>query len=129
MQLPKHYSIDNFLSMIASNAGGEFDFLFSQSGATNVKSHSPLTFKPIPEIGKIKMWHLPNNSKAYSDGQLEGLQLYDRDGNLVYESAKKYVYLLDKRFRSIETVLDPDERIVGIKSHILHSYVVQHFSF
>jgi hypothetical protein len=45
-----------------------------------------------------------------------GLQMWDREGKLVYESTWKEAFT-NSNWKSVETVLAEGERIVGIKSH------------
>jgi hypothetical protein len=42
--------------------------------------------------------------------------MWDREGNLIYESSWKKAFT-DSYYKSVETVLAEGERIVGIKSH------------
>lgn len=82
-QLPLNRSFNNYLIKVCDNSECvEFNFVFAESGATNTQSKTVLTANPVPaEIGKVKLWYNPNYSR------LAGLQLYERDGTLVYESA------------------------------------------
>lgn len=78
---------------------------------------------PLPaEIGKIKMWY------SQQDSWLAGLQLYDRVGTLVFESAMQIVFNCPS-YHYIVTVLKEGERIVGIKSHTPEAKLAVHVSF
>lgn len=59
---------------------------------------------------------------------LAGLQLYDRVGTLVFESAMQIVFNCPS-YHYIVTVLKEGERIVGIKSHTPDAKLAVHDSF
>jgi hypothetical protein len=52
----------------------------------------------------------------------------DREGKLVFESTWKEAFTRTD-FKSVETVLEEGERIVGIKSHLKYKDFAWHFSF
>ena len=65
------------------------------------------------------MWYFPTH--PHNTPWLGGLQIYDREGALVYESAYTWIFR-DINCKYIETVLEEGERIVGIKSHTHKDY-------
>ncbi len=106
---PQNLSMDNYLKEIQSNFNNEFNFIYAKNGATNSHSKNRLSGHCIPpDIGHIKMW--------FNSALLRGLQLYERDGALVYQSAAQWVFT-DERFTYVETVLEYGERIVAAKSY------------
>ena len=100
-----------------------FNFVFTHSGPTNTVVYNRMTAVPIPaDIGSFKMFFMQDIPTLY------GLQMFDRTGNMVYESERKYVFT-NYNFRCVKTVLKDGERIVGIKSHSNDKHCATHSSF
>ncbi len=99
MQLPVVKSMNNYLCEIQSNENMEHNFVYNESGPTNKHSMYPMQGHPIPpNIGSFKIWYRPTES------WLGGLQLYDREGKLVFESAWKKCFA-NKRYKFVKTDL------------------------
>jgi hypothetical protein len=66
------------------------------------------------------MWHYPGEAYLY------GFQLFDKDGNKLFESASREPYT-NSNYKSTETILSEEERIIGFKSrkvndrHAIHN--------
>jgi hypothetical protein len=108
--VPRQNSVRDCLVEVR-NKGNSWNFIFDKSGATNTYSTEPLTSYPIiSEIASFKIYYHPNTFI------LSGLQMWDREGNMMFESAWKWVFT-SPIYRGVETGLLQGERIVGIQSH------------
>jgi hypothetical protein len=55
----------DYLIEVQSNKSTEFNFIFSETGATNTVSKYPLSGCAIGDIGSFKIYYLPNDSDLY----------------------------------------------------------------
>jgi hypothetical protein len=122
--------MNDYLVEIRNN-GDSWNFIFNESGPTNKYAPASLKVTRIPaDISKIKsfyrdyLYYDSNDNPNYSE-LLVGLQMWDREGKLVFDSGCEKL----KNGREIE--LAEGERIVGIKSHTYDEQLAQHalFSF
>ncbi len=77
---PYYLSLNNYLSEIRDTGDWEeFDCVFKETGSTNTFVFDPKYFHKIPpDIGLIKQYY------CQPSPNLQGFQLFSRDGALVY---------------------------------------------
>jgi hypothetical protein len=65
------------------------------------------------------MWYRPGEAYLY------GFELFDREGNKLFESAWKNCFT-EQRYKCLETVLSEGERIIGFKSRKVNNTTAFH---
>lgn len=118
-------SASDVLLKIEDNKDCEFNFSFKESGDTNTSSKQPWIHRQqVPQdVGSCKIWFNKDRKK------LRGIELFDRKGVLIYQSAAKWVFKAENGCMHVETKLDADECIVGIKSYIKNESQAIHSFF
>jgi hypothetical protein len=98
---PLDYDFNGCLREIQDNRETEYLFGFGDKGYSNTVHKNPMTQVCAikPDIARFRAYYRPNSS------QLKGLQMWDREANLVYESADKSVFT-NSKWKSVETVLE-----------------------
>jgi hypothetical protein len=109
---PQVYDFNCYLDGVKDTRWDEFLFGFGHKGYSNTKHNDPIdqVVALKPDIRRVKSFYNPTNSR------LDGLQMWDREGKLIYESSRKGAFTTSY-YKSVETVLEEGERIVGIKSY------------
>ncbi len=112
MQVPEKASLyyDNYLVAILDNKSyAEFNFVFSKGTTSQQKSSCQLTESRIEpadaQIKRIVTWYDTN-------AIFWGIQFFDKNNNKLLQS-KANVFLIKSYCK--ETILDDDERIIGVK--------------
>lgn len=87
----------------------QFNFVFSNGAASKLTASRPLNELRIEPVGiqirKVIIWY------RESDGLLFGVSLFDSSGSKILETKRSF-----NEFKSQETILEENERIIGIKS-------------